>query len=321
MFILQVLGSTPRSVACVAGLLLSLVPGCAARPPVSDCGFEAYQMERLGNAWDSCDRGDAVGCLLGGSLAEHHVGGGAFEALGFYRKACERGLAEGCYHQGRLQLRGDASLLDPAAANAALASACQHGFASACEAIEEPGTVMWLGPPDEYEIVRRAEAVDAGPPEAVEQPTPPPTVEPLQPVQPIEPAVTVEPETPAELPPCAVVTRFAPRSTSPTPEDALTLREVRKVLDAHPEILLLDVEGHASTTEARPKELAQRRADQIVRLLVSLGVERSRLRPRGFSDLCPGPPRVELCVARATSAAVHRLGCPAAEAAGYPVER
>lgn len=59
-------------------------------------------------------------------------------------------------------------------------------------------------------------------------------------------------------------------------------------LAAHPELRLVEVQGHAADDrEAPARPLGQARADTIVQALVAHGVEASRLRARGYGDTLP----------------------------------
>jgi OOP family OmpA-OmpF porin len=61
------------------------------------------------------------------------------------------------------------------------------------------------------------------------------------------------------------------------------------VMNAHPEILLVEIEGHTDENgnEAANVKLAQARAEAVVDAMVKLGVDRSRLRAQGFGGYCP----------------------------------
>jgi outer membrane protein OmpA-like peptidoglycan-associated protein len=61
-------------------------------------------------------------------------------------------------------------------------------------------------------------------------------------------------------------------------------------LAAHPELHLVEVQGHAADREAPARPLGQARADTIVGALVAHGVEASRLRARGYGDTLPIDP-------------------------------
>jgi outer membrane protein OmpA-like peptidoglycan-associated protein len=65
------------------------------------------------------------------------------------------------------------------------------------------------------------------------------------------------------------------------------LDEVGAVMRAHPEILSLEVSGHASAGERGASGLAQRRADNARSYLVERGVEAARLVARGYGVDAP----------------------------------
>ncbi len=81
--------------------------------------------------------------------------------------------------------------------------------------------------------------------------------------------------------------RFATASVAPA--SAAVLSRVAKTLKAHPEIALLQVQGHADQRgdDARNLELTQARAAAVVDALVALGVARERLHPAGYGARCP----------------------------------
>lgn len=70
------------------------------------------------------------------------------------------------------------------------------------------------------------------------------------------------------------------------------LRNVAAVLNAHPEISAIRVEGHTDARGRREHnlDLSQRRAEQVVRFLVSQGVDVGRLQARGFGPDRPVVP-------------------------------
>jgi outer membrane protein OmpA-like peptidoglycan-associated protein len=68
-----------------------------------------------------------------------------------------------------------------------------------------------------------------------------------------------------------------------------TLNQVAKVLQSHPDLVQVQVEGHTDST-GNPKRntvLSQARADAVVAYLTAHGVERSRLVARGFGPSRP----------------------------------
>jgi outer membrane protein OmpA-like peptidoglycan-associated protein len=67
------------------------------------------------------------------------------------------------------------------------------------------------------------------------------------------------------------------------------LDHVHKLIDGHPEYLLISIEGHADQTGPAKlnQKLSLRRADAVRRHLIKLGVEPKRLVVRGFGDKDP----------------------------------
>lgn len=104
-------------------------------------------------------------------------------------------------------------------------------------------------------------------------------------------------------------------------ESQVLLDEIAKVLVAHPEIELLQIEGHSVAGEA--PQVSQARADAVLDALVARGIAKIRLRAKGFVAHCPRfqtpdprNRRVELKVAKVNGAPRDGLGCDAATAAG-----
>lgn len=67
------------------------------------------------------------------------------------------------------------------------------------------------------------------------------------------------------------------------------LRNVAQVLNGHPELALIHVEGHTDSrgNDKKNKSLSQRRADSVVKFLVKEGVDASRLKGIGFGEEKP----------------------------------
>ncbi len=78
--------------------------------------------------------------------------------------------------------------------------------------------------------------------------------------------------------------KFAFDSDVILPQSYAALRRVVQVLDEHPEISVLSIEGHTSDEGSPPynKALSERRAGAVVEWLVKNGAARSRLRSDGF---------------------------------------
>jgi outer membrane protein OmpA-like peptidoglycan-associated protein len=68
------------------------------------------------------------------------------------------------------------------------------------------------------------------------------------------------------------------------PQSYPVLDQVAKLLNEHPEMKRIRVEGHTDNVgnATYNKELSQRRAQSVVRYLVSKGVAESRLVPAGY---------------------------------------
>jgi outer membrane protein OmpA-like peptidoglycan-associated protein len=73
------------------------------------------------------------------------------------------------------------------------------------------------------------------------------------------------------------------------PESEVVLEAVQSILDAHPEIEEVRVEGHTDS-QGRDKynlKLSQRRAASVVKWLTDHGIDKSRLKPKGFGETRP----------------------------------
>ena len=104
----------------------------------------------------------------------------------------------------------------------------------------------------------------------------------------------------------------------------MVLDEVVKLLATNQNITLLEVGGHAETTEEKGprQQLSKRRADFVKRLLLDRGVHKTRLTSRGYGSDCPLLKDAELELDRAlnrritfriletTSGPRERTGCP-----------
>jgi outer membrane protein OmpA-like peptidoglycan-associated protein len=115
------------------------------------------------------------------------------------------------------------------------------------------------------------------------------------------------------------------------------LKETYPILDAvhatlshHPELTLIEVQGHADErgAPARSVKLTHERAGSVVDALVKRGLDRSRLRGMGYGPHCPVDPghgaaaweknqRIELkVVIRGGQPTGVTLGCEAAQKKG-----
>ena len=67
---------------------------------------------------------------------------------------------------------------------------------------------------------------------------------------------------------------------------AAIVSEVARILEAHPELLEVEVAGHTDSraTDDYNEALSQRRTESVVRALRDLGIERSRLSARGYGE-------------------------------------
>jgi outer membrane protein OmpA-like peptidoglycan-associated protein len=85
---------------------------------------------------------------------------------------------------------------------------------------------------------------------------------------------------------------FDTKSTAVSPDSLPALAEIAKALKAHPEIALIEVQGHADERgeDSRNVGLTQGRAAAVVEALVARGVARSRLRSAGYGARCPADP-------------------------------
>ncbi len=73
------------------------------------------------------------------------------------------------------------------------------------------------------------------------------------------------------------------------PESFGLLDQVARAILAHPDIALVEVDGHADKTgsDARNRTLTRQRADAVRKHLIKLGIEPQRLRAIGLSSYCP----------------------------------
>lgn len=118
---------------------------------------------------------------------------------------------------------------------------------------------------------------------------------------------------------------FKAGSATWEPSSQGVIDAVGQVLGQHPEILLVQLEGHTDAKEAKGAaalQLATSRAEAVRKHLIGKGVDPSRLRAKGFGPHCPlGDAaldrRVDFKLVRMKDGpAKAELGCSAATAAG-----
>jgi outer membrane protein OmpA-like peptidoglycan-associated protein len=125
-------------------------------------------------------------------------------------------------------------------------------------------------------------------------------------------------------------TQFKKASAAIEPESQVVIDAVAEVLNSHPEVQMVVVEGHASKEGAAyfNKKLTQDRVDSVVKGLTAKGVAKDRLVSQGYGFYCPIDPgdtpealevnrRVEFkIVYRAGQRLDTPLGCAEADAKG-----
>ncbi|HSQ65405.1 MAG TPA: OmpA family protein [Polyangiaceae bacterium] len=86
--------------------------------------------------------------------------------------------------------------------------------------------------------------------------------------------------------------KFKTNSAEILPESNPILDAVSTTLLHHPEFTLVEVAGHADerAPDAYNLRLTQDRVDSVVAAMLSRGVERSRLRSKGYGEYCPANP-------------------------------
>jgi outer membrane protein OmpA-like peptidoglycan-associated protein len=123
---------------------------------------------------------------------------------------------------------------------------------------------------------------------------------------------------------------FAPDSASITKEASEILDAIALAMSHHPEILLVELSGHTDERgdDADALGTSTKRAKAVLDALVSRGVDKKRLRTRGYGKYCPVDPghheaawaknrRVELVVLRTSDGLSSvELGCGSATAHG-----
>jgi outer membrane protein OmpA-like peptidoglycan-associated protein len=126
--------------------------------------------------------------------------------------------------------------------------------------------------------------------------------------------------------------RFKTGSAEILPESNPILDNVAKALNDHPELVLVEVAGHADErgSERLNLDLTQARVDSVMVALVARNVDRKRLRARGYGYYCPREEghdeeawaknrRVEFMIVKTAEGPTGaQLGCPNATAHGVP---
>ncbi len=83
--------------------------------------------------------------------------------------------------------------------------------------------------------------------------------------------------------------KFKTASAEILPESDKILDAVATTLQHHPEFMLIEVAGHADerASDEYNLKLTQDRVNSVVRALITRGLERSRLRSKGYGEFCP----------------------------------
>jgi outer membrane protein OmpA-like peptidoglycan-associated protein len=83
--------------------------------------------------------------------------------------------------------------------------------------------------------------------------------------------------------------KFATGSAAILPQSNKILDEVAQTLNHHPEFLLVELAGHADerSDDSFNLRLTQDRVNSVMRALISRGVDKSRLRAKGYGEYCP----------------------------------
>jgi outer membrane protein OmpA-like peptidoglycan-associated protein len=86
--------------------------------------------------------------------------------------------------------------------------------------------------------------------------------------------------------------KFMTGSAEILPESNRILDAVTTTLQHHPEFTLLEVAGHADerSSDQFNLQLTQARVNSVMRALIARGVDKSRLRSRGYGEYCPEDP-------------------------------
>jgi outer membrane protein OmpA-like peptidoglycan-associated protein len=86
---------------------------------------------------------------------------------------------------------------------------------------------------------------------------------------------------------------FATNSAKILPKSYPILDAVAATLKGNPQILLVEIQGHADerASDKYNLDLTQRRANSVLKYLVNKGIDPRRLRARGYGERCPVDPR------------------------------
>ncbi len=128
--------------------------------------------------------------------------------------------------------------------------------------------------------------------------------------------------------------KFKTASAEILPESNKILDAVATTITHHPEFVLMEVAGHADerASDEYNLKLTQDRVNSVMAALIQRGVDRSRLRSKGYGEYCPEDPghnevaweknrRVEFKIVKTKDGPTGvELGCPTARAHGVNPE-
>jgi OmpA-OmpF porin, OOP family len=131
-----------------------------------------------------------------------------------------------------------------------------------------------------------------------EPPPPPPKPEPPKVEPPPKPEPPPEPPPEPEPPPVVVkkerieldrTIQFEPYSAKLIEDSKVLLDEVAAVLTKHPEILLVQIEGHTDSKMGTQynQQLSVKRANAVRAYLIKAGIAKNRLTAKGFGEKKP----------------------------------
>jgi OOP family OmpA-OmpF porin len=126
--------------------------------------------------------------------------------------------------------------------------------------------------------------------------------------------------------------KFRTNSAEILPESNKILDAVATTVAHHPEFVLLEVAGHADerATDEYNLRLTQDRVNSVMAALIQRGIDKSRLRSKGYGEYCPEDEghnekaweknrRVEFKIVKTNNGPTGvELGCPNATAHGHP---